>query len=146
MIDIGVNLTSKRFQKDLPDVIARAKNAEIQNLIITGTNIEESEHALKLAQSDTDFLYCTAGIHPHDASTFNESSLDKLRSLASNPQVKAIGECGLDFNRNFSTPKEQEIAVVAQIELAIELQLPLLCMNAMQVNALSHYSRLIARN
>jgi TatD DNase family protein len=125
MIDIGVNLTNKRFHKDLHEVIANAKQADLQSLIITGTSLAESEEALSLANSDPAFLYCTAGIHPHDASSFTETTLDKLRVLAHSTQVKAIGECGLDFNRNFSTPKEQEFAFVQQIELAIECQLPI---------------------
>lgn len=124
MIDIGINLTNKRFDKDRQLVIENAKLAGIKGLIITGTNLQESAQALTLAQTDPDFLYCTAGIHPHDASSFDENSLNQLRILASNQNVKAIGECGLDFNRNFSTPKEQEIAFVQQLELAVELQLP----------------------
>lgn len=124
MIDIGVNLTNARFQKDLASVIENAQQAGVHNLLVTGTSIAESEQALALCQQYPDYLFCTAGIHPHDAKTFNEHSLDTLRQLASQPQVKAIGECGLDFNRNFSTPADQEHAFVQQLELAVELQLP----------------------
>lgn len=124
MIDIGINLTNKRFHKDLNDVILNAKEVGVTGLIITGTDLAESEAALQLAQRDPDFLYCTAGIHPHDAKNFDENSLNELKTLSTNPQVKAIGECGLDFNRNYSTPKEQEYAFVQQLELAVELQLP----------------------
>jgi len=124
VIDIGINLTNKRFHKDLNEVIANAKEAGVTGLIITGTDLGSSEGALKLTQSDPGFLYCTAGIHPHDASTFDDFSLDKIRTLTLNSQVKAMGECGLDFNRNYSTPKEQEYAFVQQLELAVELQLP----------------------
>ncbi|WP_028864333.1 TatD family hydrolase [Psychromonas aquimarina] len=124
MIDIGVNLTSKRFEKDLSDVICNARQAGVTNMIITGTCLKESEAALQLALSEPDYLYCTAGIHPHDAKTFDSTSLSHLKNLALNKQVKAIGECGLDFNRNYSTPTEQEYAFVQQLELAVELQLP----------------------
>ena len=124
LIDIGVNLTNKRFDKDLPDVITNAQQAGLSALIITGTNLAESRVAIELAQTDPDFLFTTAGIHPHDASTFDKNSLATLKVLATNPQVKAIGECGLDFNRNYSTPAEQEVAFVQQLELAVELQLP----------------------
>ena len=124
MIDIGINLTNKRFDKDRQLVIDNAKDAGLEGLIITGTNLQESKQALTLAQADPDFLYCTAGIHPHDAKSFDENSLTQLRELALQSNVKAIGECGLDFNRNFSTPKEQEMAFVQQLELAVELQLP----------------------
>jgi TatD DNase family protein len=124
MIDIGINLTNKRFQKDLDIVIENAKQVGVKNLIVTGTSLEESEQALALCSQHPEYLYCTAGIHPHDAKTFNQDSLNKLRTLANNKQVKAIGECGLDFNRNFSTPKEQEFAFEQQLALAVELQLP----------------------
>ena len=124
MIDIGINLTNKRFHKDLPLVIENAKQAGVNSLIVTGTSIEESEQALALCLQYPGFLYCTAGIHPHDAKTFSKQSVESLRTLVNNEQVKAIGECGLDFNRNFSTPAEQELAFVKQLELAVELQLP----------------------
>lgn len=124
MIDIGVNLTNKRFHKDLSDVIVNAKQAGLDALIITGTDLDTSESAIVLAETDPDFLFATTGIHPHDAKTFTKNTLAQLRLLAENPQVKALGECGLDFNRNYSTPAEQEHAFVAQLELAVELQLP----------------------
>jgi TatD DNase family protein len=124
MIDIGVNLTNKRFYKDLPEVINNAKQAGLTALIVTGTDLQESTAAIELAQTQPDFLFTTAGIHPHDAKTFEQSSLGNIRQLALNPQVKAIGECGLDFNRNYSTPAEQEYAFVQQLELAVELQMP----------------------
>ncbi len=124
MIDIGINLTNQRFHKDLEEVIDNAKLAGVKALIVTGTSIEESQQAIELCLQHPQYLYCTAGIHPHDAKTFDGNSLSQLRSLANNKQAKAIGECGLDFNRNFSTAAEQEIAFVQQLELAVELQLP----------------------
>lgn len=124
MIDIGINLTNKRFQKDLELVIKNAQLAGVNALMVTGTSIEESQQALALCSQHPNYLFCTAGIHPHDAKTFDNKSLDTLRQIAANSQVKAIGECGLDFNRNFSTPAEQEFAFVQQLELAVELQLP----------------------
>jgi len=124
MIDIGINLTNKRFEKDLALVIENAKLAGVTGLMVTGTSIEESQQATELCLQYPNYLYCTAGIHPHDAKTFNNTSIETLRALAKKQQVKAIGECGLDFNRNFSTPADQEYAFVQQLELAVELQLP----------------------
>ena len=124
MIDIGVNLTNSRFDKDLSAVIENAKQVGIEQLIVTGTNLEESKKALSLAKSNPGFIYSTTGIHPHDASSMTEQALAELRQLAIEPEIKAIGECGLDFNRNFSTPVEQEKAFVQQLELAVECQLP----------------------
>jgi TatD DNase family protein len=128
MIDIGVNLSSSRFSKDTEEILDRAQQAGVEKLILTGTSIDQSRAVLALCQSHSEAypetLYATAGIHPHDASTLNRESISILRELAAQPEVVAIGEMGLDFNRNFSTPAEQEKAFEAQLELAVELQLP----------------------
>lgn len=124
MIDIGVNLTNGRFDKDRSEVLARAKQANISAMLVTGTNIEESKQAIAQCQQYPDYLYCTAGIHPHDADHAEKNYLELLHSLAQNDCVKAIGECGLDFNRNFSTPENQKRVFKGQVELAQQLQLP----------------------
>jgi len=129
MIDIGVNLTNKRFDKDRTEIIARAKDNGIAQLLITGTNVYESQQALDLCQQYQEqfpnTLYATAGVHPHEASGVNDNYLDKLTQLAQEPWVKAIGECGLDFNRNFSTQHQQLKVFKEQISLAIKLGMPL---------------------
>lgn len=128
LIDIGVNLSNKRFEKDLEDVLKRAQKANISQLILTGTSEEESDSVFKLTQKHAnnfpDMLYSTCGVHPHDAKHFNSDTLNHLKALAENDSVVAIGETGLDFDRNFSSPTDQEKAFEAQLELAIELQLP----------------------
>ncbi|VEA09904.1 DNase TatD [Salmonella enterica subsp. enterica serovar Sanjuan] len=90
----------------------------------TGTNIHESQQALKLARR---YPHCwsTAGVHPHDSSQWSSASEDAIIALANQPEVVAIGECRLDFNRNFSTPQEQERAFQAQLQIAAELQMPI---------------------
>ena len=118
MIDIGINLTNKRFQKDFNLVIENAKLAGVNALMVTGTSIDESQQALELCLAHPDYLYCTAGIHPHDAKTFDKNSLDSLRTIAANKQVKAIGECGLDFNRNFSTATETRVCFCSTIRIS----------------------------
>ncbi|HBY88329.1 MAG TPA: hydrolase TatD, partial [Colwellia sp.] len=129
MIDIGVNLTNKRFDKDCENVIQRAQNAQLNGVLITGTSVEESQKALALCQyyqtTFPDFLYSTAGVHPHDADHVSADYLDQLKLLAKQEQVKAIGECGLDFNRNFSEPVQQQKVFGEQVALASELQMPL---------------------
>jgi TatD DNase family protein len=125
MIDIGVNLTNARFDKDRDALIMRAKFAGIKAMLVTGTNIFESYKAALLFEQYPDYLYSTAGVHPHDADNVSDTYLEEIRVLAKNKAVKAIGECGLDFNRNFSAPKQQEKVFSEQISLAAELQLPL---------------------
>ncbi|MTD39134.1 3'-5' ssDNA/RNA exonuclease TatD [Erwinia sp. CPCC 100877] len=123
MFDIGVNLTSSRFAGDRKAVVERAREAGVRGMLITGTSVDESEAAWRLTQ---EYHHCwsTAGVHPHEASRWNEESAKRLRTLAAREEVVAIGECGLDFNRNFSTPQEQERAFSAQLELAAELEMP----------------------
>jgi len=125
LIDIGVNLTNTRFNKDLNDVIKRAQEKNVQHLLVTGTSVYESSKALELCGQYPEYLSCTAGVHPHDADNVEETYLLQLEKLAKNSAVKAIGECGLDFNRNFSTPMNQRRIFKEQVELAQKLQLPL---------------------
>ena len=124
MFDIGVNLTSSQFAKDGPAVVDRARGAGVTGLLITGTDLQESQAACELAQQHPGYCWSTAGVHPHQASSWNEQVAERLRELVSQPQVVAMGECGLDFNRNFSTPEQQERAFSAQLALAAELEMP----------------------
>jgi TatD DNase family protein len=129
LIDIGVNLTNKRFDKDRDDVILRAINQGVEKLLITGTSVVESQQALELCQyyqqEFPNTLFSTAGVHPHDADGVSGDYLAQLAQLAKQPHVKAIGECGLDFNRNFSAPAQQLKIFKEQISLAAELTMPL---------------------
>lgn len=125
MIDIGVNLTNARFDKDRDEVLFRAKKANVSAMVVTGTSIEESQRAITLCQQYPNYLYSTVGIHPHDADNAPLNFQDQLAALAKNSCVKAMGECGLDFNRNFSTAENQRAVFSEQVNLASELQLPL---------------------
>lgn len=123
MFDIGVNLTSAQFAKDRDAVVTRAQKAGVSGMLLTGTNLYESQQAQQLALH---YRHCwsTAGVHPHDSSGWTEDTAQAIQSLAALPQVVAIGECGLDFNRNFSTPEQQEAAFSAQLALAAKLNMP----------------------
>ncbi len=123
MIDIGANLTNKRFEKDLDLVIDEAITQDVSNIIVTGTDLANSQAALALCNSHTS-LYCTAGVHPHDASSYNEETHQTLALMLKEENIVAVGECGLDFNRNFSTPDEQLYAFEKQLLLATGCQKP----------------------
>ncbi len=127
-IDIGVNLANNAFDADREAVLQRALDAGVEACILTGTCTNTSETVAKLCENYEEqfpgMLYCTAGVHPHDAKTFTGNTVSVLRDLAALPQVKAIGETGLDFNRNYSEPADQEKAFAAQLELAAEIKLP----------------------
>jgi TatD DNase family protein len=122
VIDIGVNLTNKRFAKDLDGVLARAAEAGVDRVVITGTSVGASRAAAAMA--DDKAQYATAGVHPHDAKSCDGATIDTLTELASRARVVAIGECGLDFDRDFSPRPVQERWFEAQLELAAKLQLP----------------------
>lgn len=123
LVDIGVNLTSDAFDSDRDEVIHRAENDGVKTFILTGSNIEDSRQAIGLCQRYSN-CYATAGIHPHHASEFKSGDPALLREMAASGRVKAIGETGLDFNRNFSPQGDQIKAFEKQLELACELQLP----------------------
>ncbi|MEW9905469.1 TatD family hydrolase [Pseudomonas putida] len=127
LIDIGVNLTNSSFHDQQAAVVERAVQAGVVQMVLTGTSLQVSEQALTLAsQLDPESLrlFTTAGIHPHDASHWDNASERQLRALLAQPRVRAVGECGLDFNRDFSPRPLQEKALEAQLALAAELRLP----------------------
>ncbi len=124
LIDIGVNLTGSSFARDLDAVIRRAHDAGVHKMVVTGTSLEHSGKARMLAKKYPGVLYSTAGVHPHHAKECDDRTLGSLEEMAQQPGVVAIGECGLDFNRNFSPPATQLKWFEAQLELAAHLQLP----------------------
>ena len=124
LVDIGLNLTHKSFQSDLAEVVTRAASVGVDQMILTGTTVQGSCEALSLASSYPDKMWSTAGVHPHHASEFDSETLSELKALAANEEVVAIGECGLDFFRNFSPQDQQQSCFKAQLHLAAELGMP----------------------
>jgi TatD DNase family protein len=123
-IDIGVNLTGSSFNEDRDEVIKHARAVGVCQMIVTGTDVDHSQSAIRLCQQYPGVLYSTAGIHPHHADDYSSETTQLIRELCNHEAVVAIGECGLDFNRNFSTQKNQRQAFEAQLELAVELKKP----------------------
>ena len=125
LIDIGINLTNKQFRNDYDEVVNRALDNGVEQMILTGTSIRGSQESADIAEEYPDILYSTAGIHPHNAKSFNKESISALRKLLQRPHVVSVGECGLDFDRDFSPRPIQEKCYSAHLELAIETQKPL---------------------
>jgi len=125
LVDIGANLTHSSFRDDLDGVLERALAAGVGSIVVTGTSVAESLHAVRLAESHPGRLYATAGVHPHHARDCDGGTIPALRELAASPRVVALGECGLDYNRNYSPHPDQERWFVAQLELGCELAKPL---------------------
>ncbi|WP_288434705.1 TatD family hydrolase [uncultured Chryseobacterium sp.] len=124
-IDIGINLTNKQFYNEHEEIISRALDHGIEHMILTGTSIRGSRESAEIAEEYPEILFSTAGIHPHDAKSFNEQSISELRKLLKQDHVVSVGECGLDFDRDFSPRPMQEKCYKAQLELAIEVKKPL---------------------
>lgn len=124
LIDIGANLTHGAFQNDLEEVLERAHTVGVSRGVVTGTDEQCSEAALELASRYPDMLCSTAGVHPHEAKTFTLATHSALKAIAEHTAVVAIGETGLDFNRNYSPADRQQSAFEQQLELAAELRLP----------------------
>ncbi|CAH0989972.1 3'-5' ssDNA/RNA exonuclease TatD [Sinobacterium norvegicum] len=123
--DIGLNLTNPQFDKDRDAVIERALACGVDTMILTGTTLAESQGAHQLCLQHPEHMWSTAGIHPHHASDYNDELWLELTELMKQPAVVAIGETGLDFNRNFSTPAQQQWSFEKHIEAAISLQRPM---------------------
>lgn len=125
MIDIGINLIDEQFRGKELEVLQRAKNAGVQKMILTGSNLESSKYAAEMAKQHQGLLYATVGVHPHDAKTYTDASTKELERLLQQPEVIAIGECGLDFDRNYSKSDDQYYAFQEQLQLAEKIDLPL---------------------
>jgi TatD DNase family protein len=124
LIDIGANLTHDSFDEDRDEMMQRASDAGVTRMIVTGSSNQGSQDALALAKTAPGVLYATAGVHPHHAADFNESSIELITELASDDAVVAVGECGLDYFRNFSPRQAQLGAFQAQLEIAAAKGLP----------------------
>jgi TatD DNase family protein len=127
IFDIAVNATNKQLVGDLAQVAQRSVDAGVDKWLLVGGDVAQSHEALALQQQyqTPDLqLYCTAGVHPHDAKSVSENYLTELTALHQNPAVIAVGECGLDFNRDFSPRPQQQRVFAEQLELACQLNKP----------------------
>jgi TatD DNase family protein len=125
LVDICFNFTHKSFRNDEEAVVTRAVDAGVTTMIVTGSSTDESLSGIQLAERYPDNLYATVGVHPHLSREWQADTLARLHDLAQHPCIKAIGETGLDYNRNYSPHEDQRYAFEQQIELACELNLPL---------------------
>ncbi|MBL8612336.1 MAG: TatD family hydrolase [Myxococcales bacterium] len=127
LVDIGANLAHRSFRGDLGEVLEGAARAGVGAIVVTGTSVTASAAAADLAARERAgpvALTSTAGIHPHEARTFGPLAAATLRELAQRDVVVAVGECGRDYNRDFSPRPAQRACFEAQLELAAELRMP----------------------
>jgi len=125
LIDIGANLTHESFRQDFDDVLDRASAHGVGRMVVTGASREGSVHALEIARASGGRLFSTAGVHPHHAIEYDDATDALLREIAVQPEVRAIGETGLDYNRNYSPRDVQREVFERQLRIAVDLGKPL---------------------
>ncbi|MBW1812297.1 MAG: TatD family hydrolase [Deltaproteobacteria bacterium] len=125
LFDSHCHLDDKSYSKDIENVIKSAEDNGVVRIMIVGINKKSSQKAVSLAESYTG-IFASVGVHPHDASNCTDSALETLRNLAKSSKVKAWGETGLDFNRMYSPKEDQEKWFARQLEIADELNLPVI--------------------
>lgn len=124
LIDTHCHLTFEQFT-DIDAVIQRSIDAGVTGWITVGTDLEDSRKAVGLANRFEN-MFAAVAIHPHEVKTADESAIAELKELANNKKVVAIGETGLDFHYDFSTPQQQRDCFVSHLEIAAELDLPVI--------------------
>lgn len=124
LIDIGANLTHDSFDDDRAEMMRRASDSGVTKMIVTGSSNQGSLDAVALAETLPGRLYATAGVHPHHAADFDGSSIELITRLARKDVVVAVGECGLDYFRNFSPRAAQLEAFQSQLDIAAATALP----------------------
>ena len=125
LIDIGANLGHESFRPDFDAVLERARAHGVAEIVVTGASAGGSRAARELARAHPGFLHATAGVHPHHAHEYDDATDALLRELARSPEVKAVGETGLDYFRDFSPRPAQRAAFERQLAIAIDLGKPL---------------------
>ncbi len=124
LIDIGCNLADNSFDEDRGQVIEAASQAGVVAMVVTGATEPGSLQALDLTKHWPHCLTATAGVHPHHAQDFTTDTESVLKELHQQEAVVAVGECGLDYFRDFSPRRAQHHAFEQQLELAVLAQKP----------------------
>jgi TatD DNase family protein len=124
LIDIGANLAHDSFDDDREAVLERASEAGVTRMIVTGSSDESNRRAAELVSDRPGTLFSTAGVHPHHAADYTDASDALIRELVGRENVVAVGECGLDYFRNFSPREDQLRAFRAQLDIAIDTGMP----------------------
>ena len=129
IIDIGANLAHDSFDDDRDEMMQRAADAGVFRMIVTGSSEQSNAASAELAEQSGGVLYSTAGMHPHHASDYTDTTDKQIRGLSDKDVVVAIGECGLDYFRNFSPRDAQLNAFRRQLDIAVDTGLPVFLHN-----------------
>jgi TatD DNase family protein len=124
LTDIGCNLTHESFVSDRDAVLERALEVGVTRQVVTGADLPGSIAAAELAARHPGMLWSTAGLHPHHARAFDPAHRPDYLQLLARSTVVAVGECGLDYFRDLSPRAAQRAALIAQLEMAVQVQKP----------------------
>jgi TatD DNase family protein len=125
LVETHAHLTDPRFAGDLDTVLQRAEQAGVVAIVVVGYDVASSAGAVALAERHPQ-IWAAVGLHPHNARSFDQQALTRLERLLDSPRTVAVGECGLDYYRNLSTPDQQRRAFAAQLDLAAARRLPVI--------------------
>ena len=125
IIDTHAHIDGADYDEDREEVIERARESGVQYMVNIGCDVESSYRSMELAEQ-YDFIYATAGIHPHDVKSITEDTYAHLRQLLLHPKVIALGEIGLDFFKNYSPHDVQRTHFRNQIQLAHDMGKPII--------------------
>jgi len=126
LIDSHAHIQGKEYTGDVAAVIARARAAGVETIVVVGGagDMSSNSEAVALAASFPD-VYATVGMHPHDAKDVGDEEVKSLKQLAASPKVVAVGETGLDYFRDLSPRAVQRDAFERQLQIGIDSGLPL---------------------
>ena len=125
LVDPHAHLNADRFAEDVDEVLARARAAGLERLLVPGWNVASSERALDLVVRHP-WLDAGVGVHPHDAAKVDDVGWQRIVALAQLPEVRAIGETGLDYDRVFSPVPDQLHNLRRNLGLAVDLGKPVI--------------------
>ena len=123
MIDSHCHLDFKEFNNNRDEALQNAKDAGVHTIINVGCDLETSKQSLELAKK-YEMIHAVVGVHPHDAKTLDVEVLNEIKKMTESNRVVAIGEIGLDYYRDLSPRKVQQTAFHRQLELAVDLKMP----------------------
>ncbi|MFC2056228.1 TatD family hydrolase [Chloroflexota bacterium] len=125
VVDTHAHLDMSAFDEDRTEIITRAVDVGVGNIITVGIDLESSKKAIELSKHYAG-IYAAVGIHPHDVANIDKTDIKKLSEIATYPGVVAIGETGLDFYRDYSPRETQIQALKWQLALSAEMKLPVI--------------------
>ncbi|MGB7874894.1 MAG: TatD family hydrolase [Anaerolineales bacterium] len=123
LTDTHCHLDFHKFDEDRTAVIKRAERAGLVRILIPAISVTSSLSAIKLAESHP-MLYAAIGVQPNESLTWDNASISALRELSTNPNIVAIGEIGLDYYWEAAPHNHQQRVFREQLELATELEFP----------------------